>query len=121
MSPRSSCREPYGWRVHSIETVRRGDRAARDELARLAFGMAEPLPAARPGVPPDQSIGAYRGDRLVANVTLLADAQWFGGRAVASAGVTSVVVAPDQRGRNLAREVVSEGIRRAGTSTRWLN
>jgi predicted acetyltransferase len=98
--------------VHRIETLRAGDLDQRDALARLAFGMAEPWPADRPRPAADQSVAAYDGDRLVANVTVLADAHWFGGEAVSSGGVTSVVVAPDQRGRSLAREVVSEAIRR---------
>jgi predicted acetyltransferase len=99
--------------MHRIETLRRGDRPHRDALARLAFGAPAPLPDDRPAPLEDQSVGAYVGDRLVANVTVLADAQWFGGQAVASAGVTSVAVAPDQRGKNLARGVVSEALLRA--------
>jgi predicted acetyltransferase len=98
--------------VHRIETLRSGDVPQRDALARLAFGMASPPPPERPRPAPEQSVGAYDGDRLVANVTILADAHWFGGEAVTSGGVTTVVVAPDQRGRSLAREVVSEAIRR---------
>jgi predicted acetyltransferase len=74
--------------------------------------MAEPWPPGRPRPAAEQSVGAYEGDRLVANVTILADAHWFGGEAVTSGGVTSVVVAPDRRGRSLARDVVGEAIRR---------
>jgi predicted acetyltransferase len=111
--PRSARRSAaYRVAVHRIETLRPGDIDQRDELARLAFGMAGPRPADRPRPAAEQSIGAYAGERLVANVTTLADAHWFGGEAVSSGGVTTVVVAPDQRGRNLAREVVAEAIRR---------
>jgi predicted acetyltransferase len=98
--------------THSIETLRPGDVDQRDELARLAFGMPERSPAGRPAPPAEQSVAAYVGDRVVANVTMLPDAHWFGGSAVASGGVTTVVVAPDQRGRNHARSVVSEAVRR---------
>ena len=60
--------------MHRIETLRSGDVPQRDALARLAFGMASPPPPERPRPAPEQSVGAYDGDRLVANVTILADA-----------------------------------------------
>jgi predicted acetyltransferase len=105
----------HGIAAPTIETLRPGDIPQRDELRRLAFGMPEPDPADRPRPTEDQSVAVYAGDRLVANVTTLSDAHWFGGSPVTSGGVTSVVVAPDQRKRNLARAVVSEAIRRMYT------
>jgi predicted acetyltransferase len=102
----------HGNGTPTIETLRPGDIPQRDELRRLAFGMPDPDPADRPRPSEDQSVAVYAGDRLVANVTTLSDAHWFGGSAVTSGGVTSVVVAPDQRKRNLARAVVNEAIRR---------
>lgn len=63
-------------------------------------------------VTPDRTVAAYRGGRLVGSVAVIDMAQWFGGRAVPCGGVAGVTVAPDQRGRGLARTLLDEAVAR---------
>jgi predicted acetyltransferase len=71
-------------------------------------------PADKPGwlagFVPAEAVGAFDGDRLVAKSRARAFRQWWGGRSVPMAGIASVTVAPDQRGRGLARAVVSASL-----------
>ena len=57
-------------------------------------------------------MAAYRGGRLVGSVAVIDMAQWFGGRSVPCGGVAGVTVAPDQRGRGLARTLLDEAVAR---------
>jgi predicted acetyltransferase len=71
-------------------------------------------PADKPGwlagFVPGEAVGAFDGERLVAKARARAFRQWWGGRSVPMAGIASVTVAPDQRGRGLARAVVRRAL-----------
>jgi predicted acetyltransferase len=95
-----------------VETLRAGDQEVRSELARLAFGRGDRFDADRPLPPLDHQVAHYDGDRLVGAATFLDGGQWWGGRSVPMAGLAGVCVAPDHRGQNLARLLVSEALRR---------
>ena len=113
------CRGPLGPYVvlmsperTTIESLRDGDEPAKLELSRQAFGSQDPIDLARPRPANEHIVAAYDGDTIVGCVTLLHDAQYFGGRAVASGGVAGVSVAAHARGRNLARRMMREAIDR---------
>jgi len=94
-----------------------GRRAAWAEQM-LSSGRAERL------------LGAYRGDRLVGMLNVLAFEQFFGGRAVPMGGVASVVVVPEERGRGIAPRMLAaaldlmaergEVISTLGPATSWV-
>ncbi len=75
-------------------------------------------------------LGARRDGRLVGMLNVLAFAQWFGGRAVPMGGVASVVVAPEERGRGIAPQLLDaaigvmrddgEAISTLGPATSWV-
>ena len=92
----------------TIESLRDGDGPAKLELSRQAFGSQDPIDLARPLPANEHIVAAYDGDTIVGCVTLLHDAQYFGGRAVSSGGVASVSVAAHARGNNLARRMMRE-------------
>jgi predicted acetyltransferase len=54
--------------------------------------------------------GLFDGGRLVALTGVLPFGQFFGGRAVPMGGLASVAVAPDRRGRGLARRVIAAAL-----------
>jgi predicted acetyltransferase len=56
---------------------------------------------------PARVLGAFVGDRLVGLAAAARMEQYFGGRAVPMGGVHSVAVAPDRRGRGLARRLLA--------------
>jgi len=58
-------------------------------------------------VDPDRTLGAFEGQRLVAMTCVHELAQLFGGRAVPMGGVASVAVAPDWRGRGVAKQLLT--------------
>ena len=59
---------------------------------------------------PERFVGAFEGDRLVAQCAALPFGQFFGGRAVPMGGLSSVSVVPDRRGRGLARAVIAAAL-----------
>ena len=96
----------------TIESLRLGDEPAKFELSRQAFGSQDPVDLARPRPANDHIVAAYDGDTIVGCVTLLDDAQYFGGQPVASGGIASVSVAAHARGRNVARRMMREALDR---------
>lgn len=94
----------------SIEPLRNGDRAARVELSRLAFGSTDPADPNRPQPPNEQVVAAYLDDRLCAAATFHQDAQWVCGQQVPMGGVAGVAVAPHVRGHGFARAVLRAGL-----------
>ena len=77
------------------------DAEAAHALQAEAFG-AEPGPVPE-GWPGDgtRAFGAFTGGRLAATAHVHGLASWFGGRAVATAGVANVAVRPEERGAGL--------------------
>ncbi len=53
---------------------------------------------------------AHLDGRLVGTATVLPLAQWFGGRSLPMGGVAGVAVAPQARGRGLAKRLMTEAI-----------
>ncbi len=58
----------------------------------------------------ERLLGAYRDGRLVGMLNVLAFSQWFGARAVPMGGVASVVVAPEERGRGIAPQLLTSAV-----------
>jgi GNAT superfamily N-acetyltransferase len=69
------------------------DRIIEDNLAVIAAG---------------QMLGAYDGGRLTGTARCLDLRQWWGGRAMPMAGVSGVKVAPEARGRGVAKALLTE-------------
>ena len=77
-------------------------------MTRIAFGAGRKAPEGwleeRPG---RVNWGVFDGSRLVARATDREQSQWFGGRLVPACGIAGVAVAPELRGRGLARTVLT--------------
>ena len=81
-----------------------------DDLASRAFGPApEPLirPVFEAAVAAGRCLAAFDGDRLVGTAFYLGQRQWWNGRPVPMAGVASVMVAPEDRGRGAGRALMT--------------
>jgi predicted acetyltransferase len=74
-----------------------GSRAGRDQRRRA---VADPIAAGR-------TLGAFHGDRPVGAASFHDMRQWWCGRAVPMAGVAGVKVAPEDRGRGVARRLMT--------------
>ena len=97
-----------------IRAVRPGDDLdAQFDLAERSFGpssrvgreqrrraVADPIAAGR-------TLGAFHGGRPVGAASFHDMRQWWCGRAVPMAGVASVKVAPEDRGRGVARQLMT--------------
>jgi predicted acetyltransferase len=59
---------------------------------------------------PDRVLGAFDGARLVGMVRMQPLGQFFGGRSVPMGGLSAVAVAPDWRGRGLARQLLRDAL-----------
>lgn len=55
-------------------------------------------------------LGAYVGSKLVGGLRVLPGGQWMSGRRVSMGGVAAVVVAPEVRGRGVARVLLFGGL-----------
>lgn len=87
-----------------IRTLDPGDLDQVADLGAHAFGGPRPeMTLETRAVPPEDTVAAYRGARLVGTTAVHRFQQWFGGRAIPCGGVAGVIVAPDQRGSGLAR------------------
>jgi predicted acetyltransferase len=60
-----------------------------------------------PDIPAGRYLGAFDGARLVAAARFHDMTQWWRGRGVPMAGVASVAVAPEERGRGIGRALVT--------------
>jgi predicted acetyltransferase len=85
------------------------DLDASWELGRLAFGSTSKRPASTTvEVPGMTRYGAFDGSgRLVGKAVDLHHDQWWTGRAVPAADVAGVAVAPESRGRGVARALLT--------------
>ncbi len=59
---------------------------------------------------PERKHGAFANGRLVGATHALSFGQYFGGRSVPMGGVGDVAVAPEQRGKELARRMMTEAL-----------
>ena len=59
---------------------------------------------------PERTHGAFADGRLVATTHVHAFGQFFGGRSVPMGGVGGVAVAPEHRGKGLARRIMTEAL-----------
>jgi predicted acetyltransferase len=93
--------------VEEIRALRRGELEAAWELEREC--LYTPLERRELFLThePERVVGAFAGDRLVGLAAARPMEQYFGGRAVPMGGVHSVAVAPDRRGRGLARRLLA--------------
>jgi predicted acetyltransferase len=94
-----------------IRSLREDELEQAWELDRYAFNA----PARHRDVflrwDPSRLVGAFESGRLVALTGGLDFGQFFGGRSVPMGGLSSVSVAPDRRGRGLAKQVIREVLR----------
>ncbi|MEU4574956.1 MULTISPECIES: GNAT family N-acetyltransferase [Nonomuraea] len=68
-----------------------------------------------PGLPEGRYLGAFDGDRLTATTRLRPFTQWWHGRPQSLAGVASVTVSPEDRGRGLGTMIMRAALDRAVT------
>lgn len=101
-----------------IRTLDPGDLDQVADLGAHSFGGPRPeLDLETRAIPPEDTVAAYRGSRLVGMTAVHRFRQWFGGRAVPCGGVAGVMVAPDQRGSGLSRLMLgaaTDGMRDRG-------
>ncbi len=81
-----------------IRSPRAGESAGIARVESLAFNTE--VPEAEVGLL--GKMCAYEGDEVVATATVIDFDQWFGGSAMPCAGVASVAVLPEHRGRGVA-------------------
>lgn len=99
-----------------IRTPEADDIPALLDLRTQAFGgRREQWGPAELTPPLERAVAAFAGDRPVGTVYVLDFQQWFGGRKVRCGGVAGVTVAPDQRGRGVARRLLAEATTRMRT------
>ena len=96
-----------------IDDLRGGDAEVAHTLAQQAFGGTEPFDPDRPELPPGRHVAAYLDGTLVGQVRRFAFGQYFGGRRLPCAGISTVAVAPEARNADLARRMLTETIERA--------
>ncbi|MDG4781444.1 GNAT family N-acetyltransferase [Micromonospora sp. WMMD961] len=91
------------------------DLDAAWELGRVAFGnTSERAASTRVAVPGLTRYGAFdKAGRLVGKAVDLHHDQWWSGRAVSAADVAGVAVAPEARGRGVARAMLTALLRGA--------
>jgi predicted acetyltransferase len=95
---------------YEIRTLRDADMAAAWNLASTAFGYRDrPMPDNwTSDTPGRRTLGGFdETGRLVAKAVDREQGQWFGGRLVPTSGVAGVAVAPEVRGRGLARLILT--------------
>jgi len=96
----------------TIAPVRPEQQERRHALMRQAFNATGSYDPDAPLLPEDRAIGAHLGGELVGTVLTLAFAQTWGGRPVPCGGVSGVTVAPEARGRGVARRMLLESFER---------
>ncbi|KAB1941480.1 GNAT family N-acetyltransferase [Micromonospora sp. ALFpr18c] len=100
--------------VH-VRELTADDLDAAWELGRFAFGSTSERPASTTVVVPGMTrYGAFDdAGRLVGKAVELHHEQWWSGRAVPAADVAGVAVAPEARGRGVARAMLTALLRGA--------
>ncbi|NYH41074.1 putative acetyltransferase [Micromonospora jinlongensis] len=100
--------------VH-VRELTADDLDAAWELGRFAFGSDPERPAQTTAVVPGLTrYGAFDGNgRLLGKAVDLSHDQWWSGRAVPAADVAGVAVAPEARGRGVARAMLTALLRGA--------
>jgi predicted acetyltransferase len=92
-----------------VRLMRPDERPAAWEMIRIAFGADREVPPwwrdDRPGRL-DWAVFDESG-RMIAKATDRIQSHWFGGRLVPGCGIAGVIVAPELRGRGLARLVLT--------------
>jgi predicted acetyltransferase len=93
---------------YEVRLMRPDERPAAWEMIRIAFGAEREVPPwwrdERPGRL-DWAVVDESG-RMIAKATDRIQSHWFGGRLVPGCGIAGVIVAPELRGRGLARLVL---------------
>ena len=97
----------------AIDDVGAGGEEVAQRLGQQAFGGTDAFDPRRPGVGAGRHVGAYLAGTLVGQVRRHAFGQWFGGRRVPCAGISGVTVAPEARGRAVARRMLATSLERA--------
>lgn len=87
-----------------IRIVRPEETDALVALRIPAFGPPGTLPLEQGDSP--ERWGAYVDGELAASITRLAVDSWFDGERVPTTGIASVTIAPEHRGRGLAKELL---------------
>lgn len=103
---------PDGLRIQSLDPT---DVDQRQEMGSLAFAASPGFDPTTPTTPPERTVAAYDGDRVVGTVVTLEMTQTWGGRQVQCGGLAGVIVRPEYRGRNVARPLVAESFDRMAT------
>ncbi|MEU8393263.1 GNAT family N-acetyltransferase, partial [Micromonospora sp. NPDC048843] len=100
--------------VH-VRELTADDLDAAWELGRFAFGSDPQRPAQATATPAGLTrYGAFdEAGRLVGKAVDLHHDQWWSGRAVSAADVAGVAVAPEARGRGVARAMLTALLRGA--------
>ncbi|HSR86459.1 MAG TPA: GNAT family N-acetyltransferase [Streptosporangiaceae bacterium] len=89
------------------------DLEAELDLSRRAFGPISPagretrVAGVRRSIDAGAMLGAFEGGRLVGSTRYHIMRQWWHGRSLPMAGVASVKVAPEQRGRGIATAMMA--------------
>jgi predicted acetyltransferase len=86
---------------------READAALRDQAFRI---RRVPFDPTMPGVEDDRVQVCRADGRLVASAAVLPFGQWFGGRCVPLGGIAAVTVAPEVRGRGVARALLRDAL-----------
>jgi predicted acetyltransferase len=99
-------------------TIRTATPDDLEPVARLIQRGFTPTPGAapdldRPRIDDDRRLVAELDGRLVGHLGAWPLAHWFGGRRVATAGISAVVVAPEARGRGVGTALVRAGLEAA--------
>ena len=96
----------------TVESIRPESDEDRWDLGGQAFGGTDAYDATRPSPEPDRIVAAYDDDRLVGTVASLDFAMTWGDGQVPCAGVSGVVVRPEDRGRGIAKAMLRESFDR---------
>lgn len=96
----------------TIESIRSGDEAQRQDLRRQAFGGTDAYDPDLAVPDPERIVAAYVGDDLMGTVVALDFTMTWGGSPVPGAGVSGVTVRPELRGHGAARALLRESFDR---------
>lgn len=86
------------------------------EITAQAFNLAPRMMERARDAPVERGRVLVEGSRIQAALSILPIAHFFGGRSVRCAGIASVKVAPEARGRGLARALVREVLAETGAA-----